>query len=156
MLIKAGVSEFYIYERRNIIRRYEKGGIMQPAYLRRRLAFEAPRRRTWPLRQSAQAATNRRKKPSTLRGFFPLRSFAAARLVLQRADICRLLALRAGLHFERYALIFFQRLEPFRANFREVSEEIIATRIRRNEAKALRIVEPFDDTGFHIPDFLDI
>jgi hypothetical protein len=31
-----------------------------------------------------------------------------------------------------------------------VSEEIIATRIRSDKPKALSIVKPFDDTGFHI------
>jgi hypothetical protein len=32
-----------------------------------------------------------------------------------------------------------------------VREQILATRIRCDEAKALSIVEPFDDTSFHIP-----
>jgi hypothetical protein len=32
-----------------------------------------------------------------------------------------------------------------------VREEIFAARIRRDEAKALSIVEPFDDTSFHFP-----
>jgi hypothetical protein len=32
-----------------------------------------------------------------------------------------------------------------------VREEILATRVGRNEAEAFSIVEPFDDTGFHVP-----
>jgi hypothetical protein len=69
---------------------------------------------------------------------------------LQRLDVRSLLALRAGLDLERDTLVLFQRLEPLRADFGEVSEKIIATRIRSDKPKALSIVEPFDDTGFHI------
>lgn len=80
---------------------------------------------------------------------------AVALTGLQRLDIRRLLALRAGLDVERDALVFLQRLEPFRANLRKVREEIFAARIRRDEAKALSIVEPFDDTSFYFPVSLD-
>jgi hypothetical protein len=97
------------------------------------------------------------KKPSTCRGLFRLpQRGRAAGAALQRTDVCRLLALRSRFHLKRYALIFLQRLKAFRANFREMREQIFAARIRRNEAKAFSIVEPFDDTGFHIPVSLEI
>jgi hypothetical protein len=71
--------------------------------------------------------------------------------LLQRLDVRCLLALRARLDVERDALVFFQRFETVSANLRKVREEIFAARIRRDEAKALSIVEPFDDTRFHFP-----
>jgi hypothetical protein len=37
-----------------------------------------------------------------------------------------------------------------------VSEQILTARVRRDEAKALSIVEPFYDTSFHIAVFLEI
>src|ERR1700682_2163605 len=74
----------------------------------------------------------------------------------QRTNVCRLLAFRTGLHFERNALILFQRLEAFRADFRKVREQIFPARVRRDKSKSLSIVEPFDDTGFHIPLSLEI
>ncbi len=75
---------------------------------------------------------------------------------LQGLDVCRLLALRAGLHFEGNALVFLERLETFAANFREVSKQVVTAGDRCDEAKALSIVEPFYDTGFHIPVSLEI
>jgi hypothetical protein len=69
---------------------------------------------------------------------------------LQRLDVRRLLALRAGLNVERDTLVLFQRLEPLGADFGEVSEQIVATCVGGDKTKALSIVEPFDDTGFHI------
>src|ERR1700739_4691656 len=80
----------------------------------------------------------------------------AARCGLQRLNVRRLLALRAGLDLEGDALAFLQRLEAFGADLRKVREQVFATRIRCNEAKALSIVEPFDDTSFHIPVSLDV
>jgi len=70
---------------------------------------------------------------------------------LQRLDVRRLLALRACLHLEGNALVFLERFETFAANFREVREQVVAARVRCDKAKALSIVEPFYDTGFHIP-----
>jgi hypothetical protein len=31
-----------------------------------------------------------------------------------------------------------------------VREQVVAAGVRRDEAKALRIIEPFDNTGFHV------
>jgi hypothetical protein len=53
----------------------------------------------------------------------------------------------SALGFVSDFLIFHQRLETVAANFREVRKEVIAARIRGDETKALRIVEPFDSTG---------
>ena len=70
---------------------------------------------------------------------------------LKRLDVRRLLALWACLDLEGDALAFLQRLETFGADLRKVREQVFATRIRCDEAKALSNVEPFDDTSFHIP-----
>src|SRR5258708_17567404 len=78
----------------------------------------------------------------------------AARYGLQRLNVRRLLALRAGLDLEGDALAFLQRLEAFGTDLRKAREQVVAIRIRCNEVKALSIVEPFDDTSFHIPVFL--
>jgi hypothetical protein len=75
---------------------------------------------------------------------------------LQGLNVRCLLALRAGLHFEGNALVFLERLETFAANFREVSKQVVTAGVRCDEAKALSIVEPFYDTGFHIPVSLEI
>jgi hypothetical protein len=37
-----------------------------------------------------------------------------------------------------------------------VREEVLAARVGRDEAEALSIVEPFDDTSFHVPLFLNL
>lgn len=69
---------------------------------------------------------------------------------LQRLDVRRLLALRADLDVERDALVLLQRFEAVGADLRKVREQIFTACVRRDEAKPLSIVEPFDDTGFHV------
>ena len=99
--------------------------------------------------------SSHKKTFASREGFFAIRlpgdTRGAAQCNLQRLDVRRLLALRASLDFEGNALAFLERLETFSADLRKVREQVFATRIRCNEAKALSIVEPFDDTSFHIP-----
>ncbi|MDH6150531.1 hypothetical protein OKW46_004456 [Paraburkholderia sp. WSM4179] len=100
------------------------------------------------------AHLDKNEKPSRDgEGFFaPDRAGDAPRTAhLQRLNVGRLFALRAGLDFKRNALIFLQRLEALAADLRKVCEQILATHVRRDEAKTLSIVEPFDDTSFHFP-----
>ena len=52
-------------------------------------------------------------------------------------DVGRLQTLRALLRFEAHFLVFSQRLEAVGANFGEVSEEVVAAVVGRDEAKAL-------------------
>ena len=75
---------------------------------------------------------------------------------LERTNVRRLLALRAGLHIELNALIFFQRLEAVGLNLGEMRKHVFAAIIGRDEAKAFSIVEPFYDTGFHSTNSLEI
>ena len=74
---------------------------------------------------------------------------AAATTGLQRLDVRGLHALRAALRFKAHLLAFCQALEAVGANFREVCEEVVAAVIRRDEAKTLGVVEPFNRTGIH-------
>src|SRR5579859_286771 len=96
-----------------------------------------------------------KKAPASCEGFPAIRLpgdiLRAARCDLQRLNVRRLLALRACLDLKGDALAFLQRLEAFSADLRKVREQVFATRIRCNEAKALSIVEPFNNTSFHIP-----
>src|SRR5574344_845209 len=64
-------------------------------------------------------------------------------------DVGSLLAFRALHHFERDFFAFFQGLETIHVDGREMCEKVFAAVIRRNEAKAFRIVEPFDRTDCH-------
>ena len=66
--------------------------------------------------------------------------------VLLRLNIRCLQTLRALLGFETHLLILRQRLEAFGANLGEVSEQIVAAAVRRDESKSLRIVEPLHST----------
>src|SRR6185503_7207147 len=64
-------------------------------------------------------------------------------------DVGRLLTLRALRHLEGYFLAFFERFEPAHLNGGEVRKEIFAPVIRRNEAIAFCVVEPFNRTSCH-------
>jgi len=46
-------------------------------------------------------------------------------------------------------LTFTQRLEAIRANFGEVSEQIVAAIVRGDKAKAFCVIEKFNGTSFH-------
>ncbi|CAM2158346.1 conserved hypothetical protein [Paraburkholderia tropica] len=97
--------------------------------------------------------TPKTKKPWILQGLF-VRQAVHARLRgalgLDRLDVRSLLALRANLDVERHTLVFLQRLEAVCADFREVCEQVVAAGVGRDEAKTLCIIEPFDNTGFHV------
>jgi hypothetical protein len=69
---------------------------------------------------------------------------------LQRGNVRSLQTLRALLGFEANLLVFGERLEAVATNFRKVGEEIVAACVRRNEAEALAVIEPLNDTGIHI------
>lgn len=60
-----------------------------------------------------------------------------------------LFALRAGRHFERNALVFFQRLETIGLDRGEVCEEILAAFVRSDEAETFGVIEPFNSTCCH-------
>ena len=84
------------------------------------------------------------------------RAQRAPALSLERLDVRGLLSLRTDLDVERHTLVLLQRLEAVGTDFREVREQIVAAGVRRDEAKALCIVEPFDNTGFHVSVSLEI
>ena len=69
---------------------------------------------------------------------------------LCRSDLGGLLPLRAIGHLERDALVFFERLESSVLNFRDVREKILAAAVGRDEAVALRVVEPLDGSCCHV------
>src|SRR5207342_2217837 len=68
---------------------------------------------------------------------------------LDRLDFVGLQALLALHNLERHALAFLQRLEAGALDGTEVHEEVRAG-FRRDEAKALGIVEPLDGAGLTI------
>ena len=68
-------------------------------------------------------------------------------------DVGRLLAFGALDHVERDLLAFLQGLEALGLNGAEVSEQILATFIRGNEAETLGVVEPLDRTRCHTVNF---
>src|SRR6185369_2612607 len=65
------------------------------------------------------------------------------------ADLHRLLALGAILHFEFDLLVLLQGLEARALDFGEVGEEVLAAAIRFDEAEAFGVVEPLHGTGGH-------
>src|SRR5260370_31812004 len=69
--------------------------------------------------------------------------------LLQRRDVCILLALRSLLHFETHLLIFLKRFEPASLHLREMCEQVFSAAVRRDEAKTLCIVEPLHSTCCH-------
>ncbi len=71
-------------------------------------------------------------------------------------DICSLLALRPHLHIEAHFLVFLQRLDAFSLDFGKVGEQVFAAVIRGDEAKALRIVEPFHSASCHFLNPVDV
>src|ERR1043166_1842413 len=74
-----------------------------------------------------------------------------SRDLLDRSDPRRLHALGAARRDELDLLAFRQRLEAAAAlDFLEVREQVFAAVGRRDEAKALRIVEPLDRTGLFL------
>src|SRR5262249_13187519 len=68
------------------------------------------------------------------------------------ADVRRLQALRALHHFELHPLAFDQRAEAFRLDGSVVAEDVLATAVLRDEAEALRIIEPLHFTSSHFRD----
>src|SRR5260370_6155966 len=69
--------------------------------------------------------------------------------LLQRRDVCGLLALRTLLDFEAHLLIFLERFEPASLNLRKMREQVFSAAVRRDEAKTLCIVEPLYSTCCH-------
>jgi hypothetical protein len=72
-----------------------------------------------------------------------------------RLDVGRLRALLALRHFESHALILGQGLEASPLNLAEVGEEILASIIGGDEAKAFAFIEPLHDSGLgcHVDSF---
>ena len=99
------------------------------------------------LRTSATDETIKRKDGPLVRAIFHPFMPLAARLL--RLNIRCLQTLRALLGFETHLLILRQRLEAFGANLGEVSEQVVAAAVRRDESKSLRIVEPLHSTCRH-------
>ena len=66
-----------------------------------------------------------------------------------RADVGGLFAFGPLDDIKGDFLAFFQGLETLRLHRTEVSEEILATFVRGNEAEAFSVVEPLDSTRCH-------
>src|SRR5438046_7324532 len=66
-------------------------------------------------------------------------------------NVRRLLALRALCDFEAHFLAFLQRLESRHVDRREMCEQVFASAVGRNEAEALRVVEPLNRSSWHFP-----
>jgi hypothetical protein len=76
--------------------------------------------------------------------------FAHPALRLSSLDVARLfLAFVSIGDFEGNFLAFLQALESRHVDGREVSEEVFAAAVRGDEAKALRVVKPFNYSGCH-------
>src|SRR5438128_1678514 len=69
-------------------------------------------------------------------------------LELGLANVRGLETLGAACHLELHLVTFRQALEALRGDSAEVDEDILAA-LLRDEAKALRIVEPLDSTVCH-------
>src|SRR5437016_10921377 len=67
----------------------------------------------------------------------------------QRRDVRGLRALGPLRRLELHLVALLQRLEAAAGDGAEVDEEILPTSVWRDEAKALRIVEPLDGSGCH-------
>jgi len=74
---------------------------------------------------------------------------------VERADIGRLLAFRAGRHVEGDFLVLPERFETPCLNGREMCEQIIASIIRFDETETLRFVKPLDGASNHYWYFLN-
>jgi hypothetical protein len=59
----------------------------------------------------------------------------------ERLDICGLFALRTLLPLEAHFLVFLQRFEAAALDLGKMREQVFSARVRRDETKALRIVE---------------
>src|SRR3954465_4745687 len=64
-------------------------------------------------------------------------------------DVGRLLALGSLGHFEADLLTFLQCLEPRHVDRGKMREQVFTAAVRRDEAEALRIVEPLNGSGCH-------
>ena len=67
---------------------------------------------------------------------------------LQRLNVCCLPALGPLHHVELHGLAFLQALETARIDRGVVHENVLAV-LARNEAEALRVIEPLHSTLFH-------
>jgi hypothetical protein len=88
----------------------------------------------------------KRKKPGEP-GFFDQANRAS---LFSRADVCSLLALRAGDDVEGHLLVLGQGLETVALNCGEVSEEVFTTFGRGDKTKTLGVVEPLNGTSCHL------
>src|SRR4030095_1294412 len=76
--------------------------------------------------------------------------FVVAKEASDRLDVRSLLSLGALGDFEAHLLTFLQRLDPRHVDRREVGEQIFAAAIGRNKTEALRVVEPFNRSSWHV------
>jgi hypothetical protein len=60
----------------------------------------------------------------------------------ERLDICSLFPLWTLLHLKAHILFSLQRFEAAALNLRKMREQVFTAAVRRDEPKALRIVEP--------------
>src|SRR6516164_3378413 len=72
---------------------------------------------------------------------------------LDRLDVLRLQALRSAAHFERHLLSLGEGAKPLGLDGGVVDEDVLASAVLGDEAKALRIVEPLHGTGCHASRF---
>lgn len=69
---------------------------------------------------------------------------------LNSADIARFFTLGSRRALEGNTLVFGKAFETFRLDILEMGKQIAAACVRRNEAKAFGIVEPFYSTSLSI------
>src|SRR5689334_17374074 len=72
---------------------------------------------------------------------------------LDRLDVLRLQALRSAAHVERHLLSLGEGAKPLRVDGGVMDEDVLASAVLGDEAKALRIVEPLHGTGSHASRF---
>ena len=100
----------------------------------------------------AGAACPKRKEGSgvtpTLLVEIVLEILPESRNGLQRLNVRSLPSLGALDNVELYSLAFLQTLEATRVDRRVVHEDVLAV-LTRDEAEALRVIEPFHGTLFH-------
>src|SRR5436190_5945950 len=86
-----------------------------------------------------------RKRPAGAGPFLP-----SSCRELHRPDVRRLLPFGAGRDVEGYLLVLFQALESRALDRRKMREKVLAAAVGRDEAVALRIVEPLDGSCCHV------
>src|SRR4051794_28975059 len=99
--------------------------------------------------RSASTRAARTSSSSPERALRPARRAGAQSVGLERGDVDGLGALVPGLSVVRDLRTLGQRLEAAGVDAGVVDEEVLASLVRRDEAEALVVVEPLDNSGGH-------